>query len=69
MVDVLAARVGDDGGSVAAFREILRRSDQRLAGGLRFKAQDELPSENPPAEVVDHRVQVSSGSGPTPSQE
>ena len=38
VVDVLAARVGDDGGSVAALGEILRRFDQNLARGLRFKA-------------------------------
>ena len=48
--------------AVASGRQIVGSLGERLAGGLRFKAQDELPSETPRAEIVEYLAQAGSGS-------
>jgi hypothetical protein len=62
LVHALDARVGNDGGCVAAGRQLLAGLGEELAGGVRFQAQHEPPGQDAPAEVVDGRVQVSARS-------
>ncbi len=58
IIDILDARVGYHGGAIAILGEILRCLDENLTGGLRLEAQNQLPGQNSPTEIVDHRVQI-----------
>ena len=58
LVDVLEARVSDEGGLAAGAGNPLGSVEKDRAGVLRVETLGELPSENAPGEVVNHRVQV-----------
>jgi hypothetical protein len=58
IIDILDARVGNHGGAIAILGEILRCLDENLTGGLRLEAEKQLPGQDSPTEIVDHRVQI-----------
>jgi hypothetical protein len=48
-------------GAIAILGEILRGLDENLTGGLRFEVQSQLPGQDSPTEIVDHRMQIGAG--------
>jgi hypothetical protein len=61
IIDILDVRVGYHGGAIAILGEILRCLDENLTGGLRFEVQNQLPGQDSPAKIVDHRMQIGAG--------
>ena len=58
IIDILDARVGYHGGAIAILGKILRCLDENLTGDLWFEVQNQLPGQDSPTEIVDHRVQI-----------
>jgi hypothetical protein len=57
-IDVLDARVGNHGGTVAVLGKILRCLDKNQTCALRFQSRGRSPCQDSAAEIVYHRLQI-----------
>jgi hypothetical protein len=57
-IDVLDAGVANHSGAIIILGVILRCLDENLTGVLRFEVPNQLPGQDSPTEIVDHRVQI-----------